>query len=68
MWREHRAKTTGTILGLVVGASILVFGFFSTLFVALCMGLGLYIGMKLDKGETDEFMQLLKHLPERFQH
>ena len=52
LWEEHRMTTCGLLLGLIVGASILIFGFWNTLFVILCGGVGLNIGMKLDKGES----------------
>ncbi len=68
MYREHRGTTVGMLTGLLLGAMILLCGFFNTLFLALCIGAGLYIGRKLDKGEGDDFFKILDRLPERFRH
>lgn len=68
LWRERRASSIGLILGLVIGASILNFGFFSTLFVILCMVFGLMIGTRLDRGDFDEVADAVWRLPERFKH
>ena len=68
MYREHRATTVGMLTGLLIGAMILLLGFFNTLFLFACIGVGLYVGLKLDKGEGDDFLKILDRLPERFRH
>ena len=45
IWKDHRCKAVGLFLGCVAGISVLIFGFFSTLFVLLCGSLGLYLGI-----------------------
>ncbi|MBQ1913782.1 MAG: DUF2273 domain-containing protein, partial [Selenomonadaceae bacterium] len=52
--------------GLVIGISILLFGFWNTVFVLLCGLLGLFIGIKLDKGE-DFLAHMDRFFPDRFQ-
>lgn len=60
MWKEYfinlfnnkRGSVVGTIVGLIVAVFILVIGFFKTLFLAICMFLGYYIGKKKDNNES----------------
>ena len=42
--KEHRGAIIGTGLGLLVGALILAIGFFQTLFLAICAGIGAFLG------------------------
>lgn len=49
LWENHRGKSLGVVLGLVISLSILLFGFFKTIFVLLCVGVGLFIGNKIDR-------------------
>lgn len=55
---EHCGRTVGLILGFIAALSILLFGFFTTLFVVICMCIGLYIGNKIDNSDeiSDEFL------------
>lgn len=48
LWREHRGASLGVLLGLLLGISVLVFGFWQTLFVAVCCLVGLWLGRELD--------------------
>ena len=57
-WREHRGKLVGTILGLVLGISVLLFGFWKTVFVLLCGLIGLFVGSRVDRGE--DFLQNIR--------
>ena len=50
-WENHRGKTAGTLLGLVLGIAILLFGFWNTVFVLLCAMIGLFIGIKVDRNK-----------------
>ena len=65
VWKNHRGRFIGTITGLFIGLSVLVFGFFKTLFVLICAVIGLYIGGKVDNHE-DLFRLLEKLVPSRF--
>lgn len=51
IWENHRGKFVGLLLGLVLGAAVLIFGFFKTVFVLLCGLIGLYVGKKIDDQE-----------------
>lgn len=66
LWQNHRCKMVGLLLGLVIGMAILLFGFWNTVFVLLCGLLGLFIGIKLDKGE-DFLAHMDRFFPDRFQ-
>lgn len=43
-WNAHRGAIIGTGLGLIVGTLILAVGFFATLFLAVCAGIGAFFG------------------------
>ncbi len=40
----------GLLLGIILAIGVLIFGFWSVLFVALCAGIGYFIGRNVDKG------------------
>ena len=68
MWQEIRMKLfmtsrwriIGATVGLVVGILFLLLGFFATVFLLLCIGIGFYIGYKMDAGE--DLVDLLDNL------
>ena len=43
-YKKHKGAVIGTGLGLLVGILILVAGFFQTLFLAVCAGIGAFFG------------------------
>lgn len=51
IWENHRGKCVGLALGLTLGAAVLIFGFFKTVFVLLCGLIGLFVGKKIDDQE-----------------
>ena len=48
-WQSHRGRTAGFLLGTLFGVCVLLFGFWSTLFVILCAGIGMYIGLRVER-------------------
>lgn len=42
--RRHKSIVLGGCIGFAVGALILWIGFFRTLFLALCVGIGVFFG------------------------
>ena len=48
-WQSHRGRSAGLLLGALFGISVLIFGFWSTLFVILCAGIGMYIGLRVER-------------------
>ncbi|MGP2526512.1 DUF2273 domain-containing protein [Acidaminococcus sp. LBK-2] len=68
MWQEilrklfetSRWRIIGASVGLVVGILFLILGFFRTVFLLFCIGLGFYIGYKMDAGE--DLVDLLDNL------
>lgn len=64
--KEHCGRTIGVVLGFVIALCVLIFGFFSTLFVLICMGIGLYVGAKIDRQEDFEFSENLLDRLQRF--
>ena len=50
-WKSHRAAMSGTLLGIVLGVAVLLFGFWKTVFVLFCGLIGMFIGSRLDRGD-----------------
>jgi uncharacterized membrane protein len=51
IWQHHSGKIVGIVIGLLTGVFILVFGFFHTMFVMLCMIAGYIVGKRIDEKE-----------------
>ena len=60
LWENSRWRMIGVIAGLVIGILFLYLGFLQTIFLLLCIGLGFFIGNKLDKKE--DLMDFLDRL------
>ena len=68
MWQEILRKIIETsrwrvicsAAGLIVGVLFILLGFFRALFLLFCIGLGFYIGNKMDEGE--DLVDLLDNL------
>ena len=64
-WQQHCGKITGAFFGVLMAIMIILFGFFNTLFIAICGFIGYILGRKFDKSE--DFMEILqKILPNNF--
>ncbi len=46
---EHRGKTIGILAGLALSILFVNFGFWRSIFIIICIGLGYFIGKKLDE-------------------
>lgn len=69
--KNHYKRSIGLILGLIISLSIVNFGFFKTLFVIVCMGIGLYLGNNFDDDEYfgEELLYKIKQLlPHRYRN
>lgn len=69
LWRDHRGKICGLVIGMLFGTAVLCFGFWHTFFVICCGLVGLFIGLQLDNGEdaVENMRERAWHLFERFQ-
>ena len=70
LFESHRTRKIGFVTGLLTGATILILGFFNTLFILLCGTVGLFIGSRFDsKDDLVEkiLMKLDEILPEKIQ-
>lgn len=65
LWENHRARMIGLIIGLIVGILFLTLGFFKTVFLLFCIGLGFFIGDKIDNQE-DLFKLIEKIWPKKY--
>ena len=63
--KEHKGAIIGVGLGLMVGILMLSIGFFATLFLAVCAGIGAFFGTK-NKFRKRLFEILDKILPDIF--
>ena len=65
IWNNYRGRLLCSVFGLFVGVMVLWLGFFQALFLLLCIGLGFFIGYKLDmKEDLMEWLdRLKKHFP-----
>ncbi len=57
-YNSHRGGVIGGIVGLVIACAILIIGFLHTLFIAICVGIGYYIGKRLSE-DKDYIKNLL---------
>lgn len=57
IWAGHRGKAIGVVLGLIFGLFAALFGFWKTLFIAICIGIGYLLGKRAD--EKGSFQHLL---------
>lgn len=46
---EHRGKALGVLFGLIAAILVVSYGFLKTLFIMVCIGLGYFIGKKVDE-------------------
>jgi len=46
----HRGKVLGAIFGLIIGLLIIVFGFWKTVFIIVCILIGYFLGKRFDDG------------------
>jgi uncharacterized membrane protein len=60
IWQQHSGKLLGVVFGFVFGILVLTFGFFSTLFIALCVTAGYIVGKRIDQKE--DIMEILDKL------
>lgn len=51
IWREHRGKICGLVLGLLFGLAVAALGLGKALFIVFCMVIGYFIGRRLDGGQ-----------------
>ncbi len=64
-FKAHRGVITGGCIGFFVGALILWAGFFATLFLAICVGIGVFFGSN-NKYKKKLFEILDRILPDVF--
>jgi len=48
-WEHHRGRTAGLLVGTLFGVFVLLFGFWHIVFILLCAGVGMYIGMRVER-------------------
>ena len=60
IWDNYRWRTCCAAIGLLIGVMFLNLGFFPTIFLMICIGLGFFIGNKLDHNE--DLMDFLDRL------
>ena len=48
-WEHHRGRTAGLLVGTLFGVFVLLFGFWHIVFILLCAGIGMYIGLRVEQ-------------------
>ena len=56
--KEHRGKLIGGVAGLIFAVLVLLLGFWKSLFIALCVGVGVYLG-SLGDGKGERMLKFL---------
>lgn len=59
--QNHRYKVIGGLGGLVLALMVVRFGFLWTVFIALCSGIGYWVGKRLDE-EPESLVRILDRL------
>lgn len=58
LWEHHRGKVIGIALGLLAGILIVAYGFWKSLFIIICIGVGYLIGKNIDDNKSfDDWIQ-----------
>lgn len=52
IFENNSGKIIGSLIGLILAIFILTLGLFKTLLIVIFTGLGLFIGYKIDRGES----------------
>ena len=60
LWEKQRGSFVGAVFGALLGVSVLLFGFFATLFVLFCTGVGIWLGRRVDSGDWLERLRAWK--------
>ncbi|MDT8901068.1 DUF2273 domain-containing protein [Anaeroselena agilis] len=60
IWQHHSGKVVGSTIGFALGVLIIIFGFFQTIFVLLCVTAGYIVGKRID--EKEDIMDILDKL------
>ena len=47
-WQRHYGKIIGCLVGLLFALSVVKYGFWRSIFILACLGIGYYIGKKVD--------------------
>lgn len=48
IWRSHKGKIVGGLLGLIFAICVVKYGILVSIFIILSVSIGLYIGKKID--------------------
>ena len=49
LWQEHKWAIHLTVLAFIFAICVISYGFFKALFIFLCVGVGLFAGVHLDR-------------------
>lgn len=58
--RKYAGRLTGAGIGLVIAILFLTLGFWGTLLIAICVGIGFFLGMFRDSRE--EFLEFVERI------
>lgn len=60
IWENHRGRCIGVLAGVAIGLMFILLGFFKAVFLLVCIGIGYFLGNKVDNNE--DLMDLLDRI------
>jgi len=63
VWENHRGKLIGTLIGLFLAMLVIWVGVLWSAFILICMGVGFFIGKRMDDHKEDLAEVLDRILP-----
>ncbi|GGE10370.1 hypothetical protein GCM10011571_09590 [Marinithermofilum abyssi] len=60
LWETHRGRVVGTVVGFVLGLIYLIVGFWKTMVFGLFVGVGFWIGHRMDR--RDDVGEVLENI------
>lgn len=63
VWENHRGKLIGTLIGLFLAMLVIWVGVLWSVFILICMGVGFFIGKRMDDHKEDLAEVLDRILP-----
>lgn len=63
VWENHRGKLMGTLIGLFLAVLVIWVGVLWSVFILICMGVGFFIGKRMDDHKEDLAEVLDRILP-----
>ncbi|MDD3839195.1 MAG: DUF2273 domain-containing protein [Clostridia bacterium] len=57
---KNKGKFIGCIIGIIFGILVLKIGLLKTIFILICISLGIYLGNRFDRGNDNDFWDKIR--------